>query len=88
MTFTVEGRWPANLVVVGTKIRELLDAQSGQLTSGTGAVKRASSKGQHGNRGAAYGAESRPDGAVVPTYGDTGGASRYYKCFEDGDQSE
>jgi len=80
------GRWPTNVVILGSKTREALDAQSGQLTSGTGAVKRSSSKDQQGNRGAAYGAESRPDGAVMVTYGDTGGASRYYKCFEDGDQ--
>jgi len=87
-TSNTEGRWPANVIIIGSESREALDAQSGQLTSGTGAVKRASSKEQQGNRGAAYGAESRPDGAVMVTYGDTGGASRFYKCFEDEDQSE
>lgn len=64
-----------------------LDGQSGQLTSGTGAVKRASSKDQAGNRSATYGAESRPAGTVIPTYGDTGGASRFFKQFG-GDQSD
>lgn len=56
-----------------------LDRQSGELTSGTGAVKRSSSKDQGGNRASAYGAESRPEGTPVVTYGDTGGASRFYK---------
>lgn len=64
-----------------------LDEQSGQLTSGTGAVKRASSKDQGGNRSATYGAESRPDGTIIPTYGDTGGASRFFKQFG-GDQPD
>lgn len=59
-----------------------LDRQSGQLTSGTGAVKRSSSKDRQGNRSTAYGAESRPEGTPIPTYGDTGGASRFYKCFK------
>ena len=76
------------MIVVGSEPQEFLDAQSGQLTSGTGTVMRASSKDKQGNRGMAYGAESRPYGAVMVSYGDTGGASRYYKCFEDGDQPE
>lgn len=58
-----------------------IDLQSGVLTSGTGAVKRASSAGQEGNRGAAYGAESRPEGTPMISYGDTGGASRFFKNF-------
>jgi len=64
-----------------------LDRQSGELTSGTGAVKRSSSKDQGGNRASAYGAESRPEGTPVVTYGDTGGASRFFRQFG-GDQSE
>ena len=64
-----------------------LDAQSGQLTSGTGAVKRASSKGRTGNRSATYGAESRAEGTPIPTYGDTGGASRFFKQLGGRDQS-
>lgn len=58
-----------------------LDRQSGTLTSGTGAVKRASSADGHGNRGAAYGAESRAEGTPMVCYGDTGGASRFFKAF-------
>ena len=65
-----------------------LDRQSGLLTSGTGAVKRASSKEQQGNRGAVYGAENRPEGTVIPTYGDMGGASRFFWQISGEDQSE
>jgi len=56
-----------------------MDGQSGVLTSGTGAVKRASSRDAHGNRGAAYGAESRPAGQAMISYGDSGGASRFFR---------
>ena len=56
-----------------------LDGQSGALTSGTGAVKRGSSRNTGGNGGAAYGAESRSEGTPMVSYGDTGGASRFYK---------
>jgi len=56
-----------------------LDAQSGTLTSGTGAVKRQSSADVEGNRGSAYGAESRPAGTPMVSYGDKGGASRFFK---------
>jgi site-specific DNA-methyltransferase (adenine-specific) len=57
-----------------------LDRQSGLLTSGTGAVKRRSAGDQEGNRGAAYGAESRNTGTPMVCYGDSGGASRFFKC--------
>lgn len=85
-----EGRWPTNAVLTHTTgcRREgaawvcrvtcpvvRLDAQSGELTSGTGAVKRNTSAGYQGN---AYGKENRPAGAVMITYGDTGGASRFF----------
>jgi site-specific DNA-methyltransferase (adenine-specific) len=56
-----------------------LDEQSGTLTSGTGAVKRESSKGYRGN---ALAADSRPEGTVIPCFGDTGGASRFFNSFE------
>jgi hypothetical protein len=83
---TAQGRWPANLVLSHSEWCEpgaclpgcpvaLLDAQSGVLTSGVGAIKRASSKGTRGND---YGAESRPAGTAMVCYGDTGGASRFF----------
>jgi hypothetical protein len=56
-----------------------LDQQSGVLVSGTGAVKRTSSANQQGNRGAAYGSESRPEGTPMISHGDKGGASRFFK---------
>jgi DNA methylase len=56
-----------------------LDRQSGVLTSGTGAVKRASGKG--GSQSASIGAESRSEGTPMLSYGDTGGASRFYPTF-------
>ena len=64
-----------------------LDAQSGRLKSGSGTVKRASSKHREGNVAAAYGAESRPDGEPQVWYGDSGGASRFFKQFGGRDQS-
>lgn len=85
-----DGRWPPNMVLshgrecsrTGTSwscgpgcFVTALDAQSGELTSGTGAVKRSTAAGYQGN---AYGKESRPAGTVMHTYGDTGGASRYF----------
>jgi len=68
------GRWPANLIL-DDYTAELLDEQSGQLTSGTGAVKRVTSAGYQSN---AYGKESRAIGTPNVEYGDTGGASRYF----------
>jgi len=59
-----------------------LDEQSGSLTSGTGAVKRASSRDQDGNGSAAFGQENRPEGTPMVSYGDTGGASRFFKQVE------
>ena len=58
-----------------------MDAQTGVLTSGSGTVKRSSGRERKGNRGAAYGAENRPDGTPMIFYGDTGGASRFFKQF-------
>lgn len=71
------GRWPANIVhdgsnevVVGFPV----------TTSGTGAVKRDSASDASGNRGAAYGAESRPAGTVMICHGDSGSAARFFYC--------
>jgi site-specific DNA-methyltransferase (adenine-specific) len=70
------GRWPPN-VAMDESAAEMLDAQTGTLTSGTGSVKRASAAERNGNRGAAYGRESRPEGTPMIEYGDSGGASRF-----------
>lgn len=53
----------------------LLDEQSGILKSGSNCVLRKSSKGYTPN---ALGKESRPEGAVMISYGDMGGASRFF----------
>ena len=87
-TDTSVGRWPANLLlahrpgcgsscVAGCPV-DGLDRQTGVLTSGSGAVKRASSADRAGNRGAAYGSESRKEGTPMVCYGDSGGASRFF----------
>ena len=68
------GRWPAN-VVLDEEAAAMLDEQSGRLTSGTGAVKKATGAGWQAN---AYGKESRPIGTPNVEYGDTGGASRFF----------
>lgn len=86
------GRWPPNILFThhpgcqpedcagGCPVAEL-DRQSGVLTSGKNPVKMVSGGDREGNRGAAYGTESRPAGTPMIFYGDTGGASRFYPCF-------
>lgn len=61
-----------------------LDGISGVRASGTGAVKKAFAAEQEGNKGAAYGAENRPAGTPMISYGDKGGASRFFKQVQDG----
>lgn len=73
--------------VEGCPVAEL-DAQSGVLASGTGAVKRRSASEQEGNTGAAFGAESRPVGTPMIAHGDEGGASRFFKTFPAGREGE
>jgi DNA modification methylase len=75
-----KGRWPAN-VVLDESQAAALDQQTGVLTSGSGAVKRASGADAEGNRGAALGKESRPAGTPMVSYGDSGGASRMFPTF-------
>jgi DNA modification methylase len=69
------GRWPANIILEEGEATDLLDAQSGILTSGTGAKKKATAAG---HQGTVYGAENRPEGTPNIEYGDTGGASRFF----------
>ena len=65
------GRWPANLVL-DEDAAHLLDAQTGTLTSGTNCVRTKSGDGYHGDMGKA--------GDVQVSYGDSGGASRFFYC--------
>jgi hypothetical protein len=62
---------------------KMLDDQSGVLTSGVGSVMNASGKGYRPN---AFGAESRAPGTEMISYGDSGGASRFYPQFETEDE--
>jgi site-specific DNA-methyltransferase (adenine-specific) len=68
------GRWPAN-VVLDEDAAKALDAQTGELTSGImkPGQQRAASKGDGGYHGAMPDEASR-----AGTYGDTGGASRFF----------
>jgi site-specific DNA-methyltransferase (adenine-specific) len=64
------GRYPANLIL-DEEIAHLLDEQTGTLTSGTNCVRsKVGNFGEHGGLG-------RP-GDVQVTYGDSGGASRFF----------
>ncbi|MCA8242853.1 DNA-methyltransferase [Burkholderia sp. AU32262] len=74
------GRWPANVIHDGSPDVLEAFARFGEKTSGTGAVKRASSADGQGNAGAAFGAESRPAGTAMISYGDSGSAARFFYC--------
>ena len=65
------GRWPANLLL-DEEAAVALDAHTGTLTSGTNCVRTKSGDGYHGRLGKA--------GDVQISYGDSGGASRYFYC--------
>jgi len=66
-----EGRWPAN-VVMDEGAAAILDEQTGELTSGLFNGKRSADKFRN-----AYGEFKGTD--ETETYGDSGGASRFYK---------
>jgi hypothetical protein len=53
----------------------LLDEMTGELTSGDNAVRRKAWSGFHGGDGVT--------GSKEVSYGDTGGASRFYPQFQD-----
>lgn len=65
------GRYPANLLL-SEEAAAQLDEQTGTLTSGTNAVRTKPGDGYHGGMGKA--------GDVQVTYGDSGGASRFFYC--------
>jgi site-specific DNA-methyltransferase (adenine-specific) len=67
------GRWPANIVHDGSA--EVVAAFPDNLSSGTGAVKRATGEGYQGN---ALGRESRAAGTPNVEYGDPGSAARFF----------
>lgn len=65
------GRWPANLILDDEAAR-LLDAQSGELTSGFMAA------GTQRNNRMGYNGAMPPNTAGRDTYADSGGASRFF----------
>ena len=65
------GRFPANLLL-DEEAAIQLDSQTGILKSGTNCVRTKPGGGYHGNIGHA--------GDVQTTYGDAGGASRFFYC--------
>ena len=68
---STKGRWPANLLL-DEEAAAQLDAQTGTLTSGTNCVRTKAGDGYHGGMGKA--------GDVQVSYGDSGGASRFFYC--------
>ena len=76
------GRWPANVLLEGPEAAMTLDAQSGTSTSGplkpvdaTNWKSKPFDDGRGWNQHAMHGT-----GQIAPQgYGDTGGASRYFK---------
>lgn len=71
---TVSGRWPTNVVLDEHQAAEL-DRQSGTLTSGNMRAETA-----RANRGGWSG--SMPGATGAETYGDSGGASRFFPVFK------
>jgi hypothetical protein len=71
--YDASGRWPANIIHDGSD--EVVGAFPDNLSSGTGAIKKATGAGTQAN---AYGKESRPVGTPNVEYGDTGSAARFF----------
>lgn len=69
------GRWPTNVVLDDTQAA-VLDEQSGERTSGLFKPEHADSGKNAGTYGAMSGRER-----TTSTYGDTGGASRFFPTF-------
>ena len=65
------GRFPANLLL-DEEAAQQLDAQTGTLKSGTNCIRTKPGDGYHGGMGQA--------GDVQVSYGDAGGASRFFYC--------
>ena len=66
---STKGRWPANLLL-DEEAAAQLDEQTGTLTSGSNNVRTKPGEGYHGGMGNA--------GDVQVSYGDSGGASRFF----------
>jgi hypothetical protein len=69
-----QGRWPANLIL-DEETAKLLDAKTGELKSGDNCIRTKPGEGYHGNIG--------KDGDEQVSYGDSGGASRFFFKVEE-----
>lgn len=69
------GRWPANVIHDGS---DEVVAAFPQTASGKANVRRESGADRSGNTSSAYGAESRPAGSAMVSYGDKGSAARFF----------
>jgi DNA modification methylase len=74
---TTQGRWPPNVVLDGAAA-ELLDQQSGTLTSGANPTQRGSDKFRD-----AYGEFQGQEECVAHRGADSGGASRFFKVVQE-----
>jgi site-specific DNA-methyltransferase (adenine-specific) len=72
--YDAPGRWPPN-VALDEEAARLLDEQSGELASGKTHVLR---RGATTGKGIGYGSTAVGDAFPNATYGDTGGASRFF----------
>ena len=72
-----KGRWPANLLL-DEEAADMLNQQTGVLKSGVmkAGQKRKASKGENGG----YHGNMPDEATASDTYGDSGGASRFFYC--------
>jgi hypothetical protein len=77
LSFSAEGRWPANFILVGDSPVKELDRQSGVSKSAGGRIGNSQGVYSH------LGATGFKDNAIKgdPGFGDTGGASRFFIQF-------
>lgn len=71
-----DSRWPANVIHDGSD--EVVGAFPCTASRQDVSVKKSSAAEHEGNKGAAYGRESRPEGSVMTSYGDEGSAARFF----------
>lgn len=71
-----DGRWPTNVLLDQSQANEL-DAQTGVLTSGKMPAGTQKAGKKHGILGA-----FKPQPSLNDTYGDSGGASRFFPTFQ------
>ncbi len=76
---TPKARWPANVCHDGSEeVTEGFPRADMRSRPPGSVVKRESGNDGYGNRSSCYGAESRPAGTVMTTYGADGSAARFF----------